>query len=382
MINLEPKIKVALLQNCRNTSLNLEGSFHLPDEKTITGTVNVAGNSGQVILKNASGNEIAGQKEIVFHAEDNCTFTLDVQIGIDFHWERTLRRTFRGNIILRGKTDSTFNLINEISLEDYLASVISSEMSAEAPPEFLQAQAIAARSWLVAMLERKKQNPERVKTEFVSDNEIIRWFDINDHDSFDVCADDHCQRYQGITQIISGNVAAAIKETQGVFLVYDNQVCDARYYKCCGGKTENFPTAWENKEIPYLRSVNDSSAAYPALKSTEDFQKWLQDKPAAYCNTQDKNLLSKILPSFDQETLDFYRWQVIYNREELEKIILDKSGIDIGELQNLVPLERGPSGRINKLKIEGSQRTIVIGKELEIRRWLSRSHLLSSAFVV
>jgi SpoIID/LytB domain protein len=232
------------------------------------------------------------------------------------------------------------------------------------------------------MLERKKQNPATVKTEFVSADEIIRWFDINDHDSFDVCADDHCQRYQGITQIISGNVAAAIKETQGVFLVYDNQVCDARYYKCCGGKTENFPTAWENKEIPYLRSVNDSSAAYPALKSTEDFQKWLQDKPAAYCNTQDKNLLSKILPSFDQETLDFYRWQVIYNREELEKIILDKSGIDIGELQNLVPLERGPSGRINKLKIEGSQRTIVIGKELEIRRWLSRSHLLSSAFVV
>jgi SpoIID/LytB domain protein len=382
MIACEPQIKVALLQNHQHSTIALNGKFYLSPGLKLETLLDIKSCSGQVLVSDASGKEITLQQEVILRADDNATFTLDVEIGIDFHWQRTDKQTFRGNIIIRANPDSSFNLINEISLEDYLASVISSEMSAQAPLEFLKAQAITARSWLAAMLERKKQNPMIVKTELVTHNEIIRWFDINDHAFFDVCADDHCQRYQGITQIISANIAAAIKETHGVFLVYDNQICDARYYKSCGGRTEIFPTAWEDKNPPYLQSITDDTAVYPSLQSEDDAQKWLMNKPAAYCNTDDKNLLREILPSFDQETMDFYRWRVSYTREELEEIIHKKSGIDFGTLQNIIPVKRGPSGRISKLKIEGTKRTVIAGKELEIRRWLSPSHLLSSAFVV
>ena len=254
-------------------------------------------------------------------------------------------------------SDSSFNLINEIALEDYLESVISSEMSAEAPLEFLKAQAIAARSWLVAMLAKKKT--ARSNPASKNENEIVVWQDVNDHKGFDVCADDHCQRYQGITRIISENVRTAIKDTRGLFLVYAGEICDARYYKSCGGQTEIFSTAWEDKSPGYLKSVTDDVGQHPPIESETQAKDWLIGRPQAYCNTTDKELLGKILPAFDQETLDFYRWQVIYKRQDLEEIIRKKSGIDFGTLQNLIPLERGPSGRIFKLKIEGSKRTVI-----------------------
>ncbi len=334
-----------------------------------------------VRLKNEDGAQIIQQKEILLVGEKQSTFTLpQVKIGIDFHWQQNQKQTFQGDILLAANKNFTFTLINIVRLEDYLASVISSEMSAEASVEFLKAQAITARSWLMAMLEKKKaaKHPRRTKNE----NEIITWQDVNDHEGFDVCADDHCQRYQGVTKIVSDNVKTAIEETRGVFIVSADRICDARYYKCCGGQTEIFSTAWEDISLPYLQSVTCNNMPRKPINSEQEAREWLTAKPPSFCNTRDEKLLKKILPSFDQQTSDFFRWQVIYKHTELEEIIKNKSGIDFGRLRNIEPLARGPSGRIYKLKIEGSKKVIIVGKELEIRRWLSPTHLLSSAFVV
>jgi stage II sporulation protein D len=381
MVNYEPEIKVALLQNYKEARLNFKSRFLLADKQSISGDIIVMGRQGEVVLGDPSGLEIASAKTITLSADNEAVFTLsDVRIGIDFHWQRSQQQSFRGNIILSVSSNSSFNLINEIALEDYLKSVISSEMSAEAPLEFLKVQAVVARSWLLAMLAKKKT--ARSNTLSKTENEIVVWQDVNDHEGFDVCADDHCQRYQGITRIISDNVRVAIESTRGQFLVSEQEICDARYSKSCGGQTEIFSTAWEDKSPPYLMSVTDDDKQNPPIESEVEAKRWLSGRPQAFCNTTDKELLSKILPAFDQETFDFYRWQVIYERQDLEEIIRKKSGIDFGTLQNLIPLKRGPSGRINKLKIEGSKLTVIVGKELEIRRWLSKSHLLSSAFVV
>jgi stage II sporulation protein D len=381
MLNYEPEIKVALLQNYKEARLNLKGRFLLSDERAISGNIIVRVRNEEVALGDPSGRVIASGKTVMLSAQNKDTFAVsDVKIGIDFHWQRSQEQSFRGNIFLSVASDSSFNLINVIALEDYLQSVISSEMSAEAPLEFLKAQAVVARSWLVAMLEKKKA--VRSSTSSKTENEIVVWQDVNDHEGFDVCADDHCQRYQGITRIISDNVRGAIEATRGLFLVSGQEICDARYYKSCGGQTEIFSTAWEDKTPPYLKSVTDDIGQHPPIQSEAEAANWLSGRPQGFCNTTDKELLNKILPAFDQETLDFYRWQVIYSRQELEDIIRKKSGIDFGILQNLVPVARGSSGRIYKLRIEGSKRTVIVGKELEIRRWLSSSHLLSSAFVV
>lgn len=381
MIQNEPKIQVAILQNYSEAHISLNGIFSLPAGRKLDGRLAVNVHDGLIGIKDSSGKEIPRQKEIMVAASPGVSFTVsDVKIGIDFHWQRTQEQTFCGDLLLSAVSGSTFNLINNIALEDYLESVISSEMSAAAPLEFLKAQAITARSWLVNMLDKKKS--VRSSTQVRTENEIIVWQDVNDHEGFDVCADDHCQRYQGITGIISENVREAIKQTRGHFLVHDGELCDARYYKSCGGQTEVFASAWEDKNYDYLSNVSDDIAHRSPVRSESDAKRWLTGRPGAYCNTQDKELLQKILPAFDQETPDFYRWQVVYSKEELEAIIRKKSGIDFGELINLIPLERGPSGRIYKLKIEGSKKTMIIGKELEIRRWLSPSHLLSSAFVV
>ncbi len=381
MLRYEPEIKVALLQNYKEARLDLRGRFLLADEKPISGNIIVSGRQGEVALCDPSGVEIASGKTIILAAQNNATFTVsNVKIGINFHWQRSQEQSFSGNMCLSVATDSSFNLINEITLEDYLLSVISSEMSAAAPLEFLKAQAVVARSWLVAMLEKKKtvrSNPSS-KTE----NEIIVWQDVNDHQGFDVCADDHCQRYQGITRIISDNVRAAIEATRGLFLISGGDICDARYYKACGGQTDIFSTAWEDKSPDYLKCVTKNIQQHLPIAAEAEAEGWLSGRPQAYCDTTDKELLGKILPAFDQETLAFYRWQVTYSRQELEEIISKKSGIDFGELQNIVAVGRGPSGRIYKLRIEGSKRNVIVGKELEIRRWLSVSHLLSSAFVV
>jgi SpoIID/LytB domain protein len=381
VIDREPEIKIALLQSYKEARIALNGRFSLPDGNAIDGRLTALADQGRVELSDYSGKKILLQKEILLIPESGASFTVsDVKIGIDFHWQRIQEQSFRGNLFLSACSSFSFNLINEILLEDYLESVISSEMSAAAPLEFLKTQAVVARSWLVAMLAKKKA--ARVLSVLKTENEIIAWQDVNDHEGFDVCADDHCQRYQGITRIISKNVHEAIDETRGIFLVYNGKICDARYYKSCGGQTEIFPTAWEDESPAYLASVSDEAGQHPPVRSEREARQWLKSRPAAYCDTTDKKLLSNILPAFDQETPDFYRWQVVYTRKELEEVLRKKSGVDFGVLQNIEPLARGPSGRIYRLKIEGSRKTVIVGKELEIRRWLSESHLLSSAFVV
>ncbi|HQL00673.1 MAG TPA: SpoIID/LytB domain-containing protein [Smithellaceae bacterium] len=381
MIDSEPQILVALASRMTRAFPALKGVFRLPDGRPVSGELCASSNGQAVVLADAAGKPVAEGLEILLTPDDprSSYFTVaDVAIGIDFHWQRTESQSFRGDALLRADKDGTISVLNRIGLEAYLASVISSEMSAQAPPEFLKAQAVAARSWLCAMLEKKK-TPRKASS--CSEGEILRWQDVNDHEGFDVCADDHCQRYQGITKIISDNVARAVGATHGAFLVHQDTICDARYYKCCGGRTDVFATAWEDADFPYLASIADSDIPHPPMTSEDGWAAWLGSSPEAYCNTKDTDLLARVLPAFDLETLHFYRWRVAYDKDELEEILRRKSGIDFGELQHLKPLSRGPSGRIFKLQIVGTKRTVTVGKELEIRRWLSPTHLLSSAFV-
>ncbi|HPD55842.1 MAG TPA: SpoIID/LytB domain-containing protein [Smithellaceae bacterium] len=377
----EPKIKVALLQDTQKAQINLHGDYFLAGDTALTGKITAEISEGHIRFKDKQGRTLGKKNEIFLAAANQASFTIpQVKIGIGFHWQQNQEQTFYGDILLSSAGPKTFHLINIVLLEDYLASVISSEMSAYAHPEFLKAQAVAARSWLMAMLEKKKI-PRKTR-QAKNKNEIIVWQDVNDHKLFDVCADDHCQRYQGITKIISANAKKAIEETRGLFLASEGKICDARYYKCCGGQTEIFSTAWEDISLPYLQSVTCADVAREPLSSEDDAQEWLTAKPPAFCNTQDVEILKKILPTFDRQTADFYRWRVCYTREELEEILKKKSGIDFGQLQSIEPLARGTSGRIYKLKIVGAKKTVIVGKELEIRRWLSPTHLLSSAFVV
>jgi SpoIID/LytB domain protein len=258
-------------------------------------------------------------------------------------------------------------------------------MSAAAPMEFLKVHAILSRSWLLAALNRKKKKKETpLPAQKIpeKEGEVIRWYDREDHDLFDVCADDHCQRYQGIRKILSQQAEEAVRETLGRVITYQGEICDARYSKACGGLTEDFDTAWDDKRVPYLTSVSDAPVPHRPIGTEEEAARWILSGGEAYCHTKDESLLEKILPAFDRETKSFFRWTIEYSREELEEILREKSGFDFGDLQEILPLRRGPSGRICRLKIAGSKKSMVVGKELEIRRWLSRTHLYSSAFLV
>ncbi|MBV8453498.1 MAG: SpoIID/LytB domain-containing protein [Deltaproteobacteria bacterium] len=307
----------------------------------------------------------------------SCAFALDgVTIGIGFHWERQQRQAFRGAFRLVQRA-AGLTVINDVSLEEYVTSVISSEMSAACPLELLKAHAVISRSWLWF----PKANPSRRgggRNEVLNSHEICRWYGRDAHPAFDVCADDHCQRYQGIAKAFSPNAAAAVRATAGEFLRYNGTICDARFSKCCGGITERYAAAWEDEEIPYLKSVSDG----PAQSCSDSAETWIRSSPPAYCNTDDSELLSRVLPGFDQETRDFYRWRVAYTPEELADLISFRLAVDLGPIRGVQALARGPSGRIYRLKITGERDYIIIGKELEIRRALSRTHLYSSAFVV
>ncbi|MCX8118366.1 MAG: SpoIID/LytB domain-containing protein [Desulfobacterota bacterium] len=308
-------------------------------------------------------------------------FTLErVTLGSQFHWERKEDLTFPGDLLLHLREDGTICAINEVDLEGYLAGVVSSEMNPEAPMEFLKAHAILSRSWLLAGLGRKGRSDIPIEGEKGKD-EILRYYGRSEHDLYDVCSEDHCQRYQGVTKI-APRVGEAIEQTRGGVMVFGEEICDARYSKACGGITEIYPTAWEDRSIPYLRSISDGPSPFPPLLGEKEVEAWIRSRPEAYCNVEDEELLGKVLTETDLKTRDFFRWRVEYPREELEEILKIKSGIDFGALKEIVPLRRGPSGRISRLKIAGTKRTFVVGKELEIRRWLSRSHLYSSAFVV
>jgi peptidoglycan hydrolase-like amidase len=337
-----------------------------------------------IVFYNAFHKEIARSQTVHCIADKGAFFSIaNVMIGIDFHWERKEEQAFRGNLILRLRHDGTIAVINEINLEDYLESVVSSEMNSAAPKEFLKAHAILSRSWLLSALEQKKSVDNTIDTTGTTNNEeVIRWYDREDHDLYDVCADDHCQRYQGVTKIISAQAGEAVRETQGIVITYGDTICDARYSKACGGLTEDFEAAWSDEHISYLASISDAPVPHHPIRTEDDAVRWILSEPPAYCNTDDAHILENILPDFDRETKDFFRWTVQYKREELEQILMEKSGFDFGTLKAIIPMQRGHSGRISKLKIAGSKKSIIVGKELEIRRWLSRSHLYSSAFVV
>ncbi len=386
MITDEPRIKVGIIEQCRKLDGAFNGPRRLDNNRLLDGCFSVRISGGQVVLYDNSGATVARQAEIRIPPLNGSTFTLfDVTIGAHFHWERKQEQTFQGALILMPDAHENLVVINEINLEDYLASVISSEMNAEAPREFLKAHAIISRSWLMATLDRNRKAKNLSKVSFGSvgkPDEIICWYGRDDHTLFDVCADDHCQRYQGVSRLTSGNARAAVEATRGVFLVFDNEICDARYHKACGGLTDNFESAWEDTHVAYLSSVSDATSPHSPIYTETDAKHWMLSNPDAYCNTQDDSVLRQILPPFDRETSAFFRWEVAYTRETLKEIIEEKSGIDFGDLLNLLPIERGPSGRIVRLKIEGSKKSITVGKELEIRRWLSLSHLLSSAFIV
>jgi peptidoglycan hydrolase-like amidase len=386
MIEQEPLLSVGIYEREAETRGALNGQFVLPDKTALSGEFSVRPEQGRLVLRGKDGHEFARGPEIRLTPEGEATFTLrGVTIGINFHWEREEDQTFEGGLRLLPNADGTITAINDAGVEQYLKSVISSEMSAEAPLELLRAHAITSRSWLVAMLERQKRlkragGPARRGRD--SEGEIVRWYDREDHQLYDVCADDHCQRYQGITKIISAAAEQAVRNTRGVFLVHNGEICDARYSKSCGGRSEVFASAWEDLSVPYLSTISDAAVEHPLISSEAAAERWMASPPAAYCNTTDGNILRQILPSFDRETTDFYRWTVTYAQEQLAALLRQRSGLDFGDIHRLEPLRRGPSGRIVRLRIVGSRRSVVVGKELEIRRWLSPSHLYSSAFVV
>ncbi len=319
---------------------------------------------------------------------DNASFEVrDVIIGVNFHWERRENQRFIGAlkiIVEHGK----LYIVNILPAEEYLKSVISSEMSATARLEFLKAHAVISRSWLLAQIDKTKtlaHSGEKYNSCTRTDDELIRWYDREDHLNFDVCADDHCQRYQGITRQTTPTVCDAVEATRGLVLIdNDGKYCDARFSKCCGGVFEEFESCWEPHHYHYLEAVRDGKDErnFPDLRNEENAREWILSRPDAYCNTADERILSQVLNNYDQETHDFYRWTVEYTQDELSKLIAERSGIDFGLIKALEPVERGTSARLIRLRIVGTKRTMVIGKELEIRRTLSTSHLYSSAFIV
>lgn len=335
--------------------------------------------------------ELVDEESLVFEPVryHEASFELnDVTIGIHFHWERKEDQRFKGTLIIIAE-DEKLTAINVLPLEDYLVSVISSEMSATSSMELLKAHAITSRSWLLAQIEKGKslqQSGKIHQSVTETPDEYIRWYDREDHLNFDVCGDDHCQRYQGITRQSTPLVEQAVTETRGMLLMDGANVCDARFSKSCGGISESFENVWEPEVHSYLHSIIDNPEVpegYDAdLTNEEAAEKWIRNTPPAFCNTSDKAVLSQVLNDYDQETKDFYRWSLTYQQADLAELIARKSGRDFGAIVDLIPVERGKSGRLKKLKIVGTKLTLTIGKELEIRKTLSESHLYSSAFVV
>lgn len=309
---------------------------------------------------------------------DDSFSLMDVVIGVNFHWQRLETQTFRGSLRLLADGGKIW-AINDLPVEDYLESVISSEMSAQSSLPLLMAHAVISRSWLMSQIDGNTAP----NTQASHGDAFIRWYDHTDHTLFDVCADDHCQRYQGITKETSPNVAEAIRRTRGELLTYGDEICDARFSKCCGGAMEEFQYCWDDTPKPYLKGIGDTpEETIPDLTVEENARQWILSSPKSFCNTADKRILSQVLNDYDQETTDFYRWRVSYTQEELSMLVEKKLGAGLGTITDIRPLKRGTSGRICELRITGTKKTIVVGKELEIRRALSESHLYSSAFVV
>lgn len=386
----EPLISIGILTDTKIT-FELYGEYVLnTSSKKLNGQFTAELVNGNIICKSAD-HELTSQDGITFEPADLETDTFlirDVTIGVKFHWERKEKQRFSGSLKLK-KDNNQIAVINIIPIEKYLTSVISSEMSAKSSLQLLKAHAIVSRSWLLAQIEKSKQL-KKTKVKYSSLNESeeerIKWYDREDHELFDVCADDHCQRYQGVTKIFTQIARDAVKQTYGIVLVSKDNICDTRYSKSCGGISESFENVWEPVKYDYLTSITDYK--FPAENFNADFSnennaiKWIKGNPPSFCNTTDKKILTQILLDFDQETTDFYRWKVVYTQPELSDLVITKSGIDFGSIIDLIPIARGKSSRLTKLKIVGTKKTLTVGKELEIRKYLSKSHLYSSAIVI
>lgn len=385
----QPNVNVGIVSGQKiHFSLNKP---YLAKGEVVTGEQEVAFSEGGILW---NGNQYSS---LTFHPQSaDASFSLsDVTIGVNFHWERKETQTFLGTLHFVVESDKIC-AINELPVERYLESVISSEMSATSSLELLKAHAVISRSWLLAQMKKRREVAESGNNFFSfvkKDDRLIRWYDREDHTIFDVCADDHCQRYQGITKETSPHVAEAIRQTKGQILMDGDDICDARFSKCCGGVTEEFQYCWEDTPKNYLSSVRDimqgvksvgsaAPAPLPSLQDEAAADAWIRSNPPAFCNTTDKKILSQVLNDYDQETADFYRWKVTLTQEKLQQLLDEKLKMSFGDILDLQAEERGKSGRISKLRIVGTEKTFVIGKELEIRRALSDTHLYSSAFVV
>ena len=383
----EPVITVGILSG-KEIGFSFPKEFISSDGIAICGIQQAVYRKGKICWQEKEYDELSFTPQ-----QDTSSFfeLQDVTIGINFHWERKEVQRFKGELKIIVE-DDRLTAINIIPIEDYLTSVISSEMSATASLELLKAHAVISRSWL---LNKLKVANGKLKVIMHPDNtanfelstlpsQLIKWYDHEAHKNFDVCADDHCQRYQGITRTSTPQAIEAVFATRGEVLMYEGEICDARFSKCCGGAFEEFQNCWENVKHPYLIGQRDSKTEtrLPDLTKEVEADKWIRTSPAAFCNTHNKQVLSQVLNNYDQETTDFYRWRVCYSQQELSELIHKRSGIEFGKIIDSIPVERGTSGRLVRLKIVGTLRTLIIGKELEIRRTLSSSHLYSSAFVV
>lgn len=359
----EPEIRVGLL-SAPNITVTFHGKYVDRHGNEITGTLTFDNSATDLFFK---------------HVDNDCFFTLCVTIGINFHWQRRETQRFTGDLEIIAENE-TLTAVNIVKTEEYLESVISSEMNAGSPIEFLCAHAVISRSWLLNQIFRNEPYKGEI-TE--TDNEIVRWYDHQAHTKFHVCADDHCQRYQGVGKIWNENARKAIERTRGLVLVFDNKIADARFSKCCGGIMEQFSTCWQNIDLPYLQPLSDTP--HPRIepaKNEKQWEQWINSRPSKpYCATKSNRILQTVLNNYDLETTDFYRWTVTYTATELKEIITAGLNKDLGDILALKPLHRGPSGRIDRLEITGTKQKIIIGKELEIRRVLSRTHLYSSAFL-
>jgi stage II sporulation protein D len=398
-IEQEPTIAVGLmtLKEGEALSFDLGGEFEgSGGARLAAGNYSARVEGGLIQVSGRRDAAVSAARDMRFSpvAPDQASFTVHgVTIGVDFHWQRKESQRFQGALRLKLNAENRLMVINEVALESYITSVISSEMSATAHPELLRAHAVVSRSWLLAQVApwntgraHADASASEIQTNARGEQELLRWYAKEAHTDFDVCADDHCQRYQGITKATVPAVFEAVRATYGQVLTDGQTVCDARFSKCCGGMTEEYSAAWDKTEIAYLTSFYDGEE-FPTeyklpLSDEANAEAWILGSPPAFCNTRDETILSRILPGFDQETTDFYRWRVTLAQDELQALLWKKLGVDFGAIIALEPVERAKSGRLVRLRIVGESESLVIGKELEIRRAFSPSHLYSSAFVV
>ncbi|MBU0475291.1 MAG: SpoIID/LytB domain-containing protein [Bacteroidetes bacterium] len=386
----EPNVNVAIMAN-NEILFELYGEFECSCAKSKCSGKYTAKYENGIISITSNSETFVVANNTVFNAVNlySDTFLLrNVLIGKDFHWQKKENQRFQGSLKFIIEKD-VLTAVNVIPVESYLTSVISSEMNATSSHELLKAHSIISRSWLLAQMDKSVDiiaSNQQYKSEIKTEDELVKWYDKEDHTLYDVCADDHCQRYQGMTKFHAHNAQEAVAQTRGMVLKYNDKICDARFSKSCGGISESFENVWEPVVHPYLQKIIDYKFAPEEydldLRKEKAATTWIKNNPPAYCNTTDEDVLAQVLVDYDRTTKDFYRWKVEYTQTEISELIKRKSQMDFGDIIDLIPIERGHSGRLIKLKIVGTKKTLIIGKELEIRKVLSKSHLYSSAFVV